>query len=312
MIGAAVQDLNDLYFFAQVVEHGGFAAASRALGVPKSKLSRRIAGLEERLGVRLIQRSTRRFSVTELGQEYHRHCLAMIAEAGAAQDVVDRTRTEPRGLVRLSCPVLLAQGVLAQIVSRFLSEHPGVRIHVEATNRRVDVIDEGFDLALRVRETPLEDTGLIVRTLGEDQPVLVASPGLLARQGRPRDPADLFHTDSVAMSSPSAEHAWTLSDMAGNVRRVPHRPRLVTDELLMLQRAALDGIGVAELPAMIAREAIASGRLERVLPEWRVPSRSLHAVFPSRRGLIPAVRLFIDALAASLKCEVEADWAPRR
>src|SRR3546814_3482073 len=143
-----MRDLNDLYYFAQVVEHGGFAAAGRVLGVPKSKLSRRVALLEEQLGVRLIQRSTRRFSVTEIGQVYHRHCVAMIAEAEAAQEVIDRTSAEPQGLVRVSCTIPLMQGRVADIVSRFLADHPRVRIHVEATNRRVEVIAEGFDVAL--------------------------------------------------------------------------------------------------------------------------------------------------------------------
>src|SRR3546814_15980837 len=132
-----MQDLNDLFFVAQVVEKGGFAAASRALGIPKSRLSRRIAGLEDRLGVRLIQRSTRRFAVTEIGRIYHRHCQAMIAEAEAAQAIIDKAQSEPAGLVRVSAPVLLCQTVLSRIVPEFLVAYPKIRVMIHRTNRPV-------------------------------------------------------------------------------------------------------------------------------------------------------------------------------
>src|SRR5690242_2128363 len=203
-----MQDLNDLYYFAQVVEHGGFSAAARALGVPKSKLSRRVALLEEHLGARLIQRSTRRFSVTEIGQVYYRHCTAMVAEAEAAQEAIDRTSAEPQGLIRISCPFVLMQSRVGVIVSRFLAEHPRVRIHVEATNRRVDVIAEGFDVALRVRMPPLEDTGLVVRLLEGHGGALVASPELLDRHGHPRTPDDLDRFDTLDMTRPGGDHSW--------------------------------------------------------------------------------------------------------
>ncbi|HYG87411.1 MAG TPA: LysR substrate-binding domain-containing protein [Azospirillum sp.] len=300
-----MQDLNDLCFFAQVVEHGGFAAASRATGVPKSKLSRRIALLEERLGVRLLQRSTRRFSVTDVGQVYFRHCLAMVAEAEAAQETIDRTQTEPQGRVRVSCPVLLAQGPLTPIVSRFLADHPRVRIHVEATNRRVDVIEEGFDLAIRVRQPPLEDSDLIIKVLAQDSSVLVASPRLLDRLGRPQGPEDLDRFDSLDMTRSGGEHVWRLTGPDGAVHEVPHHPRLVTDELMMLRQAALDGIGVAQLPGFLVAGDIVRGTLAPILPEWGLQGGLVHAVFPSRRGLVPAVRLFIDFLASSFALRPE-------
>src|SRR3990167_10152577 len=159
----AMDDLNDLYYFAQVVEYGGFAPAGRALNLPKSKLSRRVSLLEERLGVRLLQRSPRHFSVTELGQEYYRHCLAMLVEAQAAQEVIERTRSEPQGIVRLSCPTPLLHYRIADLLSGFMLENPRVQVQLEATNRRVDVIAEGLDLALRVRFPPLENSDLVMR-----------------------------------------------------------------------------------------------------------------------------------------------------
>ncbi|WP_142846654.1 LysR substrate-binding domain-containing protein [Telmatospirillum sp. J64-1] len=296
-----MQDLNDLYYFAQVVEHGGFAAASRATGLPKSKLSRRIAQLEERLGVRLLQRSTRRFSVTEIGQLYYRHCQALVAEADAAQEAVDRTQTEPRGTVRVSCPVMLARGPVAAVVSRFLADHPQARVHLEATNRRVDVIEEGFDIAIRVRQPPLEESHLVIKMLARNSTLLVASPHLLDRLGRPRRPEELERFDGLDMSRSGGEHVWRLTDPEGVVFKAPFQPRLVTDEMMMLRQAALEGLGLVQLPGFVVGEDIRRGRLEPVLRGWTLQEGLVHAVFPSRRGLVPAVRLFLDALAAFFK-----------
>lgn len=289
-----MQDLNDLYYFAQVVGHGGFAAAGRALGIPKSTLSRRVSDLERRLGVRLLQRSTRRFAVTEIGREYHRHCLAVIAEAEAAQEAVERTTTEPRGTVRVSCPVPLLHSHVAAMVPRYLAAAPRVRVVIEPTNRRVDVIEEGFDVALRVRLPPIEDEGLVMRVLSENRQALVASPALLDRVGRPAAPEDLSRFDSLAMARP--DHAWHLSGPRGEIR-LPHRPRLVVDDMATLRQAALDGVGVVQLPGFLVAGDIARGTLEMLLPDWSSPSGIVHAVFPSRRGLLPSVRGFIDFLA---------------
>jgi DNA-binding transcriptional LysR family regulator len=174
-----MQDLNDLYFFAQVVDHNGFAAAARALSLPRSRLSRRIGLLEERLGVRLIQRSTRRFAVTEIGREYYRHCLAMLVEADAAQEAIERARAEPQGIVRVSCPSSVLYFQVGEMVARFMAECPKVEVHLESTNRRVDVIREGLDMAIRVRFPPLEESDLVMKVLAESTQRLVASPAVL-------------------------------------------------------------------------------------------------------------------------------------
>lgn len=315
-----MQDLNDLYLFAQVVEHGGFAAAGRALGVPKSKLSRRVAVLEERLGVRLIQRSTRSFAVTELGQAYHRHCLAVAAEAEAAQEVIDRSRAEPQGLIRVSCPVSLVEDRVGPIVGRFMAEHPRLRVHLESTNRRVDVIEEGFDVAIRVRMPPLEDTDLVIRRLDLHGSVLAASPRLFESSGggpggrreRPRQPADLAGFDSLDMPQASGVHAWRLLDPEGRPHSVPHSPRLVTDDLRMVRQGLLCGVGIAVMPRILIAGDLARGDLEALLPGWTLPSGIVHAVFPSRRGLLPSVRLFIDRLAAGFGGEGAAERGRER
>ncbi|MBR9970424.1 LysR substrate-binding domain-containing protein [Magnetospirillum sulfuroxidans] len=294
-----MRDLNDLYFFTQVVEHGGFSAAGRVLGVPKSKLSRRVAQLEDGLGVRLLQRSSRRFALTEMGQAYYRHCRAMVIEAEAAEEVIEHSQAEAQGTIRMSCPVSLAQARMGAIIAEFLVAHPKVRIHLEATNRRVDVIEEGFDVALRVRQPPLEDSDLIVKVLEQHQSYLVASPAFLDRHGRPHSPADLAGLQSLAMTRAGDRHSWLLTDVDGGEIEVPHQPRLVTDDMVTLRHGARAGLGIVQLPSLMVEEDLYHGRLEKTLTAWTPPRGLVHAVFPSRRGLVPAIRLFLDALAAA-------------
>jgi len=290
-----MHDLNDLYYFVQVVNHGGFAAAGRAVGLPKSKLSRRILLLEERLGVRLIQRSSRRFTVTELGWEFHERCLAVLVEAEAAEQVIARTHSEPRGIIRMSCPTALLSFQFGALVARFMVEHRGIEVHIEGTNRRVDVIAEGFDIAIRVRFPPIEPTDLVMRRLDESTQCLVAGPGLVPH--RLGSPADLAGLPSLNLGPTHRDHAWDLAHADGRTVQVPHRPRLVTDDMAVLRAACLANVGIVRLPTMMIWEDIRAGRLVHVLPEWRPRSGIVHAVFPSRRGLLPSVRTLMDFLA---------------
>ncbi|MCC7462232.1 MAG: LysR family transcriptional regulator [Gammaproteobacteria bacterium] len=293
-----MQDLNDLHYFVRVVEHQGFAPAGRVLGIPKSKLSRRIALLEERLGVRLIQRSTRRFSVTEIGQIYLGHCRAMLVEAEAAQEAIDRTRSEPCGIVRMTCPITLLDANIGAMLADYLVENPDVTLHLEATNRRVDVIGEGIDLAIRARTPPLEDSDLAMRVLAERTWCLVGSPIVLHGRALPLTPADLPGLPSVDMGPPQSQHAWLLQGPDGAAVSIPHKPRLVTDNMLALRVAALRGVGIAQLPSMIVTEELKRGSLLRIAPDWAARSGIVHAVFPSRRGLLPSVRSLLDYLAS--------------
>ncbi len=294
-----MQDLNDLYYFVQVVEHRGFAPAGRAMGLPKSKLSRRVALLEERLGVRLIQRSTRRFSVTEIGQTFYAHCKAMLVEAEAAEEAINVTRSQPHGIVRASCPVALLDTRVGRMIADFMAAHPTVGVHLEATDRRVDVIEEGVDVAIRVRAPPLEDSDLVLRVLTEFSQCMVASPSLLQRHGKPQGPTDLSRFPSMALGAPQVEHLWNLYGPDGAHAAVYHRPRLITRGMFTLRDAAVAGVGVVQLPTMVTREHVARGELVPVIPDWRPRREIVHAVFPSRRGLLPAVRIFIDHLAGS-------------
>ena len=292
-----MQDLNDLYYFAQVVDHGGFAPAGRALGEPKSKLSRRIAALEDELGVRLLNRSTRHVSITEIGRIYYNHCKAMLVQAEAAGEAIERLRSEPCGHVRLSCPVALLDARVADMLAAYQNRYPQVELHLEATNRRVDVIEEGFDIAIRVRPPPLEDSDLVLRTLADRGQCLVASPELLKTHGRPKVPADLSGLPSLALGRPQHKHQWHLIGPDDSEARVIHHPRLVTRSMTALRIAATAGVGVVQLPTMMMTTELADGRLVRVLEGWAPPREIVHAVFPSRRGMLPGVRGLIDFLA---------------
>ena len=293
------QDLNDLFYYANVVEQGGFAPASRALGIPKSRLSRRIALLEGRLGVRLIQRSTRRFSVTELGQAYYARCKAMLVEADAAQDIIDATRSEPCGTVRLSCPIMLLHAHVAKMLTAFAVQYPQVTIQLVAVNRPVDVIAEGLDIALRVRPLPLQDSDLSLRLLAQAKQCLVASPALIQQQhGMPQTPAALADWPSLGHGLPQQDQVWKLLGPDGASANLHHVPRFLSSDLITLRHAAIAGIGAAQLPTMFVQESLADGSLVRLLPDWAPRVESIHAIFPSRRGLLASVRSLIDFLAS--------------
>ncbi|MDP1539556.1 MAG: LysR family transcriptional regulator [Moraxellaceae bacterium] len=294
-----MHDLNDLYFFVQVVDHGGFAAAGRALGQPKSKLSRRISQLEDRLGVRLLQRSTRHFSVTEMGQAFYQECVAMLVQADSAFELVERHRSEPQGVIRLSCPNTLLNYRVGPLLSRFMVKYPRVQIHLEATNRRVDMIAEGFDIALRVRFPPLEDSDLVMRVLVESPQRLVASPELLASYTSELNPADLSRLPSMSWGVAN-DYAWCMEGPDGAQEQVSYRPRFVTEEMTALRQAALAGVGVVQLPLMVVDKDLAEGRLVNICPDWVPRSGIVHAVFPSRRGVLPSVRALIDFLAENI------------
>jgi len=299
-----MQDLNDLYYYSIVVEKGGFAAAGRALDIPKSRLSRRIAQLEERLGVRLIQRSTRRFAVTDAGQRFYRHCQTVIAEAKAAEDSVAELATEPRGLVRVSCPVSITQNVMTSILPEFGEKFPKVRVLLMSTNRRVDLINEGVDIALRVRFKLDTDAELVVRTFGLSHSLLVASPKYLAEHGRASEPEELKRYDTISISE-LENQSWELSGTDGRKFAFEHQPRLMCGDFPLAVESAVHGLGVALLPASVCARAVAAGELEVLLPQWSPPDGIVHCVYASRRGLLPAVRALIDWLVEKMPVAVE-------
>ena len=299
------KDLNNLYFFTRVADFGGYTAAAEALGMQTSKLSRRVGALESELGVRLLNRTTRKLSLTEAGKTFHRHCVALIAEAEAAKDAINQTLSSPRGVVRVSCPTGLLQGGVADILGRYLTAHPQVHIALEATNRRVDVVDEGFDIAIRVRVPPLDDSELAMRSFGPSEMILLGSPALVAAHGQPQALTDIERMPTLSTGIVGEECIWRFVDTDSKPAELIHSPRLSTDDLYTLRRAALRGVGVACLPALLVTDDLSSGALVRLLPSLSSRSGVVHAVFPSRRGMVPAVRSLLDFLS---ECFAATPW----
>ena len=293
-------DLNDMVLFTEVVQRGGFSAAARHLGMPPSRVSRRLSRLEAEVGVRLLQRTTRSLSLTPAGEVFLRHCQAMRDEAEAAYAAVAQVQQEPRGLLRISCPVTLAHTVLSTVFAQFLIRYPQVELEVEVSNRVVDPVADGIDVALRVRSTLSDSASYIVKRLGETGAIVVAQPELLARFDPVRGPADLAKLPTVAMSARQGQGEWELYGPDGASLTVTHRPRYMASDLLTLREGVEQGIGVGVLPDYMCCDALQAGRLVQVLPQWAPLPGIIHAVFASRRGMAPAVRHFLDYLGEQL------------
>ena len=295
-----LSDLDDFYCFAQVVEHGGFSAAERATDIPKSKLSRRVYNLEERLGVRLIQRSSRHFAVTDIGMNIYRHAQVMMNAAQAAHDLVDHLSTEPRGVIKLSTPVSIAQNEIARILPKFLKKYPEIKVQMIVTNRRVDIINEGFDLALRVRDNLDDDPNLVLRKFETIEQHLFASQAYLNEHGNLKHPSELTEHHILSMSDEHLDQNIVLHNEENQQIKIRVNPTVLGSDLSMLAELARQDCGIALLPDSVVKTHLNSGALVRVLPAWKAPHGTFHVVYPSRRGLLPAVRVFIDYLVEQL------------
>ncbi|MFQ1044858.1 LysR substrate-binding domain-containing protein [Acinetobacter variabilis] len=293
-------DLDDFYCFAQVVEHGGFSAAERATDIPKSKLSRRVYNLEERLGVRLIQRSSRHFAVTDIGMNIYRHAQVMLSAAQAAHDLVDHLSTEPRGTIKVSLPVSIAQNEMAKILPDFLKKYPEIKVQMMITNRRVDIINEGFDLALRVRTSLDDDPNLVIRQFEKIEQHLFASQGYLNEFGDLKTPEQLSEHKILSMAEEHTEQFLVLQNEQQQQKKIRISPTVMGSDLNMLAQLAASGCGITLLPDNVVQQYIERGELVRVLSDWKTAHGIFHLVYPSRRGLLPAVRVFIDYLVEHL------------
>ncbi|MFJ2991265.1 LysR substrate-binding domain-containing protein [Pandoraea sp. NPDC087047] len=294
-------DLNDLYLFAQVIEHHGFTAAGDAVGVSKSLISRRMTELESSLGVRLLHRTSRRLSLTDAGQQLYEHCRAMIAEARAGEDAVRQRTAEPSGLVRISMPVVVTDVVLAKVLPRFMEQYPKVRLALQASNRQVDLVEENVDVVVRGMGFDVEASSLVQAPLCTVRWGLVASPAYLARHGAIDSPEALRRGDVMVYASINEPvTALRLIGADGDVTTPIVQTRLQSDNIAALKEAALAGIGIASLPLYACASEIASGVLQIVLPEWRSREGRLAILFPTRRGMMPAVRALVDFLKVEL------------
>ncbi len=291
-----IEDLNDLYLFARVVEAGGFAAAERDTGIPKSRLSRRIAALEKQLDVRLIQRSAHAFNVTDVGQSVYKHARAMVDEAQSAVATVADSLNEPSGLIRMSSSTLTAELHLAGWLGEFMCRYPKVSVSLELSNRFVDLLAERIDLAIRFSTGPLVSADVIARPLGSSRMVLIASPGLLERYGAPTELADLAKLPALGQGTLEAVRPWSFKGPHGEELLHHPEPRLVIENIIALREAAIRGAGVVQLPWNACKDAIEKGELRVVLEQYPSLGTGVYGLYPSRNGMPAAVRALLSFL----------------
>jgi len=287
-------NLNDLQFFVQAVDCGGFAAAARRLGVPKSTISKRVAELEARLGARLIHRTSRSFSLTDLGRDFFLHARASVIEAENAENIVRTRLGEPSGTVRLTTSVPTAQFTLAPHLGELSVRYPKLTLALHVTDRFVDIVQEGFDIAIRSHQQPLADSALVQRRLSIHDFYVVASPGYVSQHGAPSLPEDLARHRSI-VANPS-EMSWRLLSTEGGTVEAVVNPVMAADEPFVLLKAAAAGIGITCLPTSVCRGALADGTLVRLLPDWTAGSITTTILMPHRRGQLPSVRAVVDLL----------------
>jgi DNA-binding transcriptional LysR family regulator len=285
-------DLNAVLLFTKVVQAGSFTAGARALGLPKSTASRKVAELERDLGAQLLKRTTRKLQLTDVGEEFYARTSRIVSDVQEAELAVSQLQATPRGTLRLTAPVEFGLS-LAALLRRYMDENPHVKVDVVLTDRVVDLVEERFDLALRAGKMP--DSSLIVRRLSPAKRVLCASPEYLDRAGTPRRPEDLSKHRCIVFEPGTEGATWSLDGPKGAVD-VPVDARLRVNNYDMARQAALVGLGVAMLPTFQCADDVRTGKLVVVLSEWSSREVPMHAVYASSRHLTPKVRSFLAML----------------
>lgn len=289
-------DLNDILIFTRVVEARSFTAAARGLGMPKSNVSRRVAQLEDRLGVRLLQRTTRKLNLTDAGRSYYEYGIRIVAEVEEAEQAVTHLQAAPRGQLRITAPVEFGMAFLGQPVAEFMHRYPEVSVEAELTDRKVDMIEEGFDVAIRIGR--LSDSSLIARRIGQIARVLCASPDYLARHSAPQNLQELTQHNCILWLNP--EVRWAFQDPEGNEIVLSVSGSLKANNISFMRDAAIQGMGIALLPTLLCCEALNQGSLIALLPEYQPVEAGIYAIYPSRRHLASKIRLFVDFLGERL------------
>jgi DNA-binding transcriptional LysR family regulator len=287
-------DLNEIAIFVKVVDAGSFTGAAKALNLPKSTVSRKITQLEEHLGVRLLQRTTRTLSLTDTGSAYYNQCARIIADVREANVAVTQMQSSPTGLLRITAPVLFGSRVLSEVVAEFLLEHPQIQLDMVLTDQPLDLIQDGIDVAFRVGA--LADSSLIARTLGEVSAMLCASPEYLAKHGKPNHPNDLKQHQVLSYGT---QAEWEFSG-AENIT-VSMRPRIHVNDFESLKKFVLKGFGIAAIPAIVCADEVRNGELQPLLCEWPFNAFPIHALYPSNRHLSVKVRSFVDFVVERLR-----------
>jgi DNA-binding transcriptional LysR family regulator len=306
-MGRRVLDLNDFFYFVQVVDRAGFTAAGRTLRIPKSTLSHRIAQLEANLGVRLINRTSRRFGMTDAGEDFYRRAVVMLREAEQAETAIRHRLVEPSGTVRCTAAVATMQFAMRDIVPDFLIRYPKVNVVAHATDQNVDIVGENYDVAIRSHTDPLPDSTLVQRTLTPAPWFLFAGSTYLDANDPPQTPKDLQDHPSLFMMRSGVAPVWRLrrSSKSKDEVVIQLAPRLLSDDMIGLKQAAIAGLGVVALPGYVCREDVRSGALRRVLPTWLAGDSTITALIPYRQGLLPSVRAFLDHLATEFPKAVQ-------
>jgi len=286
---------NQMILFAKVVDTGGFSAAARDLGLTPSAVSRQIGNLEDRLGARLLNRSTRRVSLTEVGKEFHERCREIARSVEDAEALVASRLDHPQGTLRISATSAFAKAQLLPILPLFLAENPDLKLSIELTDREIDLIGEQIDVAIRFTEQ-ISDTSMVARKLASNQRIFCAAPDYIKRHGQPKTPEDLADHNCLRLSTVEKFNNWQMNDGHSNVaRRITGNFETNSSDALF--HAALDGLGIAKLSTYLANDAIEDGRLVRVLPDYAEDASDVLAIYPNRRNLSPNVRAFVDFLA---------------
>lgn len=292
-------DLNDIRLLMQVIAHGSYTAASRAIGVPKSTISQRIAALEATIGTGLLRRTSRSFSLTEAGAQLLPHARAIEDLARQVEQALQEQGRELQGTLRVSCSNAIAQFALSPIVPRFLAENKRVIIRVEATNRLVDLVSEGFDMTVRGHVGPLRDSILIQRVVARTPWVLAASQGWIRVHGTPATPDELPPKETLYFSYAPECPAWMLGK--GETKRLVHlAPRLISDDMISLRASAIADGGIACLPGYLLKSSFRSGDLVRVLPDWSAQTSNISVLTPPKAQSSRLAGAFSDFLAAQL------------
>jgi DNA-binding transcriptional LysR family regulator len=289
-------ELSHLDTFVKVVQTGSFTRAAEQLHSQKAHVSRVVSQLEADLGVRLLERTTRSLSLTEVGREFFERAVGILGAAEDARRAVQQAQGEPRGTLRLTCGVEFGMLAVNSWVRDYLIRHPGVNVDLEMTGRVVDIVHEGFDLAVRVG--PMADSSLAARKLGDLHYGLFASPAYLRRQPAPTHPQDLVQHALIRFSGSRLRMSWTFT-RDNDTQRIEPLARLNANNSFAVRDAALDGLGIAQLPLLLAQPEVETGRLLPLMAEWTLPTAPVHAVFASARYLTPKVRSFIDLAVTS-------------
>lgn len=293
-------DLNDYAYFFHVVEQRGFAPAGRALGIPKSRISRHIQQLETRLDARLIQRTSRQFAITDAGIEFFRHAKVIMEEVQTAEVAIKQRSDALTGKIRISCSPGLANFALDTIVSDFLLQHPNVEIGQFVTNEMVNLIDVGLDLVIRGHVDNLPDSSLIQKRVTKVQWGLFASPRYMEEIGEPTVPDDLKGCAGLCLGWRNDVGQWKLYSEKGNSKLIQFIPRLSSDDMVTLKEACAAGLGVVSLPAYVCQNDVKIGRLVEILPDWVSGEATLSLLQPSRQGTPPAVIAFAEYISLKL------------